>query len=220
MKFVFLVLVLCFTPIANAATLVGQVVGVTDGDTITVLDATKTQYKIRLAGIDAPEKKQAFGNVSKKSLSDMVYGKQVSVDYNKQDHYGRTVGKVIVDGVDANLEQVKRGLAWFYKKYQNEQPLQDRLDYLHAQEAAEQSKVGLWAEPNPTPPWDYRKSKKQGINSNHEQPVAAEIQPIEELVSQPVVIKKSAKISNSNAKSNSDHCYNLATDAEVLDCLQ
>ena len=90
----------------------------------------------------------------------MVYGKQVAVDYNKQDRYGRTVGKVIVDGVDANLEQVKRGLAWFYKKYQNEQPLQDRLDYLHAQEAAEVSKVGLWAEQTPTPPWDFRKSKK------------------------------------------------------------
>ena len=88
----------------QAATLSGRVVGVADGDTITILDSSNTQYKIRLAGIDAPEKKQPFGNVSKKSLSDMVYGKQISVDYNKQDRYGRTVGKVIVDGVDANLE--------------------------------------------------------------------------------------------------------------------
>ena len=157
---IFLAALLLLSFVTQAATIEGRVVGVADGDTITIVDNTNTQYKIRLAGIDAPEKMQPFGNVSKKSLSDMVYGKQVAVDYNKQDRYGRTVGKVIVDGVDANLEQVKRGLAWFYKKYQNEQPLQDRLDYLHAQEAAEVSKVGLWAEQTPTPPWDFRKSKK------------------------------------------------------------
>lgn len=145
----------------QAATLSGKVVGVADGDTITVLDDSNTQYKIRLAGIDAPEKKQPFGNVSKKSLSDLVYGKQVNVDYNKQDRYGRTVGKVIIDGTDVNLEQVKRGLAWFYKKYQNEQPLKDRLDYLHAQEDAEKAKVGLWIDPEPTAPWDFRKAKKE-----------------------------------------------------------
>lgn len=141
-----------------ADTITGRVVGVTDGDTIKVLDASNTEYKIRLAGIDAPEKKQAFGQASKKSLSDLVFDKQVKVDWNKQDRYGRTVGKVIVNGVDANLEQVKRGMAWFYKKYQNEQPLQDRLDYLHAQEAAEKERIGLWADNNPIAPWDFRKA--------------------------------------------------------------
>lgn len=158
-KYILLAALLLLTSAAQSATLVGKVVAVADGDTITVLDNTNTQYKIRLAGIDAPEKKQPFGNVSKKSLSDMVYDKQVSVDYNKQDRYGRTVGKVIVNGVDANLEQVKRGLAWFYKKYQNEQPFEDRLNYLHAQESAEKSKVGLWVDVAPIPPWDFRKSK-------------------------------------------------------------
>ena len=147
----------------------------------------------------------------------MVYGKQVNVDYNKQDRYGRTVGKVIVDGVDANLEQVKRGLAWFYKKYQNEQPLEDRLDYLHAQEAAEQSKVGLWIEPSPTPPWDFRKSKKQGINSSQVLPVAAATQPIDETVSQPIIVKKSAI---PGTKSISRNCLDLETDAETLECLK
>lgn len=128
-----------------ADTITGRVVGVTDGDTIKVLDASNTEYKIRLAGIDAPEKKQAFGQVSKKSLSDLVFDKQVTVDWNKQDRYGHTIGKVLVNGVDANLEQVKRGMAWFYKKYQNELLLQDRLDYLHAQEFAEKERIGLWA---------------------------------------------------------------------------
>ena len=218
LKLFFCISLFFFVSTLQAATLSGRVVAIADGDTITILDSSNTQYKIRLAGIDAPEKKQAFGNVSKKSLSDMVYGKQVSVDYNKQDRYGRTVGKVIIDGVDANLEQVKRGLAWFYKKYQNEQPFEDRLDYLHAQEAAEQSKVGLWKEQAPVPPWDFRKSKKQGIYSKQVQPVATATQPVDEPASQPVVIKNSEAISKS--KSNSNHCLNLRTDAEVLECLQ
>lgn len=157
MKKIILALFLFHVTLLNASTLVGQVVGVTDGDTITLLDASQTQYKIRLSGIDAPEKKQAFGGASKKSLSDLVYGKVVSVNWDKLDRYGRTVGKVLVNGTDANLAQVKNGYAWFYKKYQNEMVLQDRLDYLHAQEAAEEARVGLWSEEQPTPPWDFRK---------------------------------------------------------------
>lgn len=149
--------------LVNADTIAGRVVGVADGDTITVLDASNIQYKIRLSGIDAPEKKQAFGQVSKKSLSDFVYDKQVIIDWSKRDRYQRIVGKVLINGVDANLEQVKRGMAWFYKKYQNEQPLQDRLDYLHAHEAAEKGHVGLWADSEVVAPWDFRKQKKQGF---------------------------------------------------------
>lgn len=161
MKFILtVIIVLAFTiNLAYAATLSGRVVGVADGDTITVLDVTNTQFKIRLSGIDAPEKKQAFGQVSKKSLSDMVYGKQVNVEYEKQDRYGRTVGKVLVNGVDANLEQVKQGLAWFYRKYQNEMVLDDRLTYLHAEEAAHAAKAGLWLDADPVAPWDFRRNK-------------------------------------------------------------
>ena len=157
MRLLLIIFIFGYTILADAATLVGQVVGVTDGDTITVLDATRTQYKIRLAGIDAPEKKQAYGNASKKSLSDLVYEKVVSIDYQKEDRYGRIIGKVHVGGVDANLVQVQRGLAWFYKKYQNEMVLDDRLDYLHAQEAAEKAGIGLWADDNVVAPWDFRK---------------------------------------------------------------
>ena len=149
-----------FSVVAHADLINGRVVSVSDGDTITVLDNTNTQHKIRLAGIDAPEKSQAFGASSKKSLSDLVFSKQVTVEWNKHDRYGRTVGKVIVNDVDANLEQIKRGMAWFYIKYQSEQPAQDRNDYAGAQDSAKQGRLGLWADSNPIPPWDFRKQVK------------------------------------------------------------
>ena len=117
----FAVLLLTLFPASQAATITGKVVAVADGDTITVLDANKVQHKIRLGGIDAPEKAQPYGQTSKQSLSDLVYGKTVMVDTDKTDRYGREVGKVLVDGVDANLEQLKRGMAWHYKAYQREQ---------------------------------------------------------------------------------------------------
>src|SRR5713226_3005499 len=99
----------------------GRVVGVTDGDTITVLDSNKAQHKIRLAGIDAPENNQAFGQRSKQNLSRMVFGKEVTLDCGKEESYGRLVCKVMVDGDDSCLEQVKAGMAWHYKQFQDEQ---------------------------------------------------------------------------------------------------
>lgn len=140
-----------------AALLQGRVIGVSDGDTVTVLDGSNTQFKIRLAGIDAPEKKQSFGQVSKQSLSELVYNKSVQVDWSKKDRYRRLVGKVLVNGLDANLEQVKRGLAWHYSKYKKEQVFEDRLMYLHAQRDATDTKIGLWVEPNPVAPWIWRR---------------------------------------------------------------
>ena len=97
---------------AQADNLVGKVVHVADGDTLTVLDDAKTQHKIRLAGIDAPESKQAFGQVSKHSLADQVAGQVVAVEWDKVDRYGRKVGKVILGSQDANLRQIQLGLAW------------------------------------------------------------------------------------------------------------
>lgn len=147
---------------ASAAdTLQGRVVGVSDGDTVTVLDDSNTQFKIRLMGIDAPEKKQAFGSRSKESLSALVFNKQVMVEYNKKDKYGRTVGKIIVDGVDANLEQIKAGMAWHYKKYEKEQSVDDRSIYAKAEDGARGEKRGLWFDSEPTPPWDWRKQQKR-----------------------------------------------------------
>ena len=144
-----------------AAELEGQVVGVLDGDTIDVLTTTKTQVRVRLAGIDAPEKRQAFGNVAKKELSDLVFGKQVTVEWRKKDRYGRTVGKVIVDGVDANLKMVEAGLAWHYKQYAKEQSPEDRALYAAAEKNAQERRIGLWGDLKPMPPWEFRKGPKR-----------------------------------------------------------
>jgi endonuclease YncB( thermonuclease family) len=146
---------------AHADTLTGRVVGVVDGDTLTLLDETNTQHKIRLSGIDSPEKGQPFGQVCKQSLSDLAYGRTVAVEANKRDRYGRVIGKVLVDGQDANLEQVRRGCGWHYKKYMNEQPLDDRLAYNAAEESARAGEVGLWADRDPVAPWDWRKARRK-----------------------------------------------------------
>ena len=116
--------------------------GVADGDTITVLDANKVQLKIRLAGIDAPEKAQAFGNRSKESLSELVFDKTVAVETTKRDKYGRQIGKVLVDGRDVNLVQVERGMAWFYRQYQREQSPNDQRLYEAAEDATRAGKRG------------------------------------------------------------------------------
>lgn len=122
--------------------------GITDSDTLTLLDETNTQHKIRLTGIDSPEKKQPFGQHCKQSLSHLAYGRTVTVEANKRDRYGRVLGKVLVDGQDANLEQVRRGCGWHYKRYQNEQVLDDRLVYNAAEDSARAGEVGLWADRN------------------------------------------------------------------------
>jgi len=135
----------------------GKVVSVADGDTITVLDAEKNQHKIRLQGIDAPEKAQAFGAKSKQALYEMVHGKTVQVSFEKSDKYGRILGKVLLDGQDICHQQIKAGLAWHYKKYQNQQPLVDREAYSASETAAKNEKLGLWSDPRPVAPWDFRK---------------------------------------------------------------
>lgn len=138
--------------------------GVADGDTITVLDNDKVQHKIRLAGIDAPENKQDFGNRSKESLSDLVFSRAVTVETEKKDRYGREVGKVLVNGVDANLEQVQRGFAWHYKAYVREQSANDQRLYDLAENEARAARRGLWRGTNPEPPWDYRQQRRKVVS--------------------------------------------------------
>lgn len=147
-----------FCSLIHAEVLDGRVVGVSDGDTVTVLDGANTQHKIRLSGIDAPEKKQAYGNRSKQSLSDLVFNKAVQVETTKKDRYGREIGKILVNGADANLEQVKRGFAWHYKAYQREQSANDRSLYDLAEREARSAKLGLWDDVEPVAPWEFRKN--------------------------------------------------------------
>lgn len=141
--------------------IVGKVVAVADGDTVTVLDASQQQHKIRLAGIDAPEKKQDFGVKAKQNLSDLVFGKAVSVFGSKIDKYGRLIGKIVINGRDINLEQIKSGFAWHYKQYENEQSAADRTAYADAEIAARKSKVNIWSVADPVAPWDFRSKRSR-----------------------------------------------------------
>lgn len=151
----------------SAAVLSGKVVSVHDGDTITVLDEDKHQHRIRLAGIDAPELGQAFGRASREHLAGLVAGKQVSVEWQKHDKYRRVLGKVLVDGVDANLEQLRAGMAWHYRKYESEQSPAERKSYDETERNARATGLGLWQDRRPQPPWEYRQ-KRRPIGAWHE----------------------------------------------------
>ena len=142
-------------PTATEKHLQVQVVGVHDGDTLTGLTAEKEQVKIRMDAIDAPELKQPFGQAAKKALSDKVFGKQVTVTTNKKDRYGRTVGHVLLGKRDINLEMLEEGMAWHYRQYSKNKRLQQ------AEDEARAKKKGLWSDPNPAAPWDWRKSEKE-----------------------------------------------------------
>ena len=145
----------------TSTTLTGRVVRVADGDTVTVLDSSNTQHRIRLEGIDAPESHQAFGTQSKQSLAQMIFDKDVTVVYQKTDQYGRLVGKITLDGKDVNLEQVKAGMAWHYKEYQREQAPEDRSLYAIAEEEAHAARRGLWQDADPVEPSAFRKEAKR-----------------------------------------------------------
>ena len=154
-----LFIVLCLATCVQAADLRGRVVAVSDGDTVTVLDAERHQHKVRLAGIDAPEKAQAFGQASKISLSDQIFGREVAVSWDKRDRYGRIIGKISVDHRDVCLEQIRRGMAWHYKQYARDQAPDDRGAYAEAEVAARAARAGLWHDLAPVPPWEWRHKK-------------------------------------------------------------
>lgn len=145
---------------AGAEILTGRIVAIADGDTVTLLDAKKQQYKIRLSGIDAPERKQAFGNVSRQHLARLVFGKEVIADCPKTDRYRRWICTIEVGGIDANLAQVTAGMAWHYKAYQRDQLPQNRVRYGNAEQEAKQEKRGLWVDRSPLAPWEFRKEKR------------------------------------------------------------
>ncbi len=154
---------LALTP-AHASELRGRVVAIADGDTVTVLDDGQAQHKIRLAGIDAPERGQPFGDASKKSLSALAFNQAVTVVWLKRDRYGRLVGVVRVQpsGTDVNLAQVAAGMAWHYSAYAGEQTAGDRDLYGSAEVQARESRRGLWRDPAPVSPWEFRRAQREG----------------------------------------------------------
>ena len=160
---------LAFSGTASAAHLFGKVVAVGDGDTLTLLDASRAQHKIRLAGIDAPERRQSYGQRAKQHLSALISGRWVLVEWAKRDRYGRIVGRVLSAEcprpdcpytVDVGLEQMKAGLAWHYKHYQQEQAPHDRAHYAAVEQLARARSAGLWRELDPVPPWEFRNAAR------------------------------------------------------------
>lgn len=132
-----------------------KVVGVSDGDTFTGLNSDNLQLKFRVFGIDAPEKKQAFGNRAKESLSSIIFGKMVTVDVQSQDSWGRYIAYVFTpDGRDVSLMMLQEGMAWHFVKYDN------TPKYSTAEAEARRAKKGLWADKYPIAPWDYRSSNR------------------------------------------------------------
>lgn len=146
---------LCLLSTACSGDWSGKVVGVHDGDTVTVMRGGEG-VKIRLNQIDAPELGQAYGRQSKQSLSDLCFGRSAEVREEGRDKYGRTLGRVFCGGTDANAEQVRRGYAWFYVQYGRDPALRD------LEASARSRRAGLWADRNPTPPWDFRHSGARG----------------------------------------------------------
>lgn len=145
-------------PAADAVVLSGRVVGITDGDTLTLLDAQNVQHVIRLAEIDAPERGQPWGNRSRETLSSLVHGKTVSVQQTDTDRWGRVVGRVFVDGDDVNRAMIEQGAAWAYRAYLTDQTL------IAVEERARQQGRGLWSmsDAQTVAPWLWRRGERVG----------------------------------------------------------
>lgn len=140
----------------SAHVLYGRVVKIADGDTFTMLVNGKEQIKIRIDGIDAPEKGQAYGKRAKEYLSSMIWGVYINVQVTKKDRYGRSIGKVSTSAIkDVGLEMIKAGYAWQYRDYNNDK------SYTTTENQARKDKRGLWQDKNPIRPQDFRKTKKE-----------------------------------------------------------
>jgi micrococcal nuclease len=159
---------LLFSLNLSAAEIIGKVIAVSDGDTITVLAPGNRPTKVRLAGIDAPERNQPFGQKSRQHLADLVFGKEVRVSVVDKDRYGRVVGivyvpKPIPNGeiiIDVDLAQIESGHAWAYRDYLKGLPAGKAGRYVAAERDAKEKKQGLWTDKNPEPPWQYRKEQR------------------------------------------------------------
>jgi endonuclease YncB( thermonuclease family) len=157
------VLTLCFVALLGLPALAeeykGRIVGIADGDTVTLLTAQMEEIKIRLAGIDAPEKDQAFGQKSKQMLSDLVFNREVRVEKEDVDKYGRTVGHIYLGDIDINLLMISQGGAWAYRQYLGPKD----QGFIAAEDAARKDRAGLWAlqDDQIMPPWEWRHGGKE-----------------------------------------------------------
>ena len=138
----------------------GVVYRVIDADTVIIESEKGAKYKVRLLGIDAPEIKQNYGKESTRYLSSMVLGKALVVIGSKKDRYKRLLGKLVLDGYDINLNLVKNGMAWHYKRYKSSQNKKDQFLYSNAAKYAEENKLGLWSKNSPISPWQWRENNK------------------------------------------------------------
>jgi len=134
----------------------GRVVRIVDGDTI-VVEGQGIRQKVRLSAIDTPERDQPWGEAATREMRRLVAGKDVLVHWYKTDRWDRLIGNVLVDGEDAGLLMIKRGMAWHFKRYADEQTPADRKAYEAAEDAARKARRGLWSDPQPIPPWEWRK---------------------------------------------------------------
>jgi endonuclease YncB( thermonuclease family) len=172
LRLLLLILLLAGRP-ALAADLLGQVVGIHDGDTLTLLTPENRQVRIRLAGIDAPESRQPYGSRSQQELSALSFRRQVRVEVQDTDRYGRTVGRVLAGPLDINAELVRRGAAWVYPKY-NRDPALPGLEA-----TAREARRGLWALPvnERQPPWAWRRSGQQTTPAAPQQSAPVQSRP-------------------------------------------
>jgi endonuclease YncB( thermonuclease family) len=150
-------ILLLFVQAAVAEDLRGRVVGIADGDTLTLLTEQRKQIRIRLSDIDTPERRQPFGTRARQSLADLTYGKMVRIVVRDTDRYGRTVGRVFAGDQDVNAEMVRRGAAWVYRRYS------DDPDLLRLEQIAQVEKRGLWRLPEAEriPPWEWRAAERR-----------------------------------------------------------
>jgi len=136
----------------------GKVVKIADGDTLTILDGSNTQHKIRLAGIDAPEKGQPFGTKARENLAGKVFNQTVRVEVIDIDRYKREVGRIYLCERFVNMEMIRDGFAWRYVQYDKPG------EFTAAEDDAREHRRGLWADQSPMPPWEWRRAKRQKID--------------------------------------------------------
>lgn len=150
-KYLLLIFLLSSVSLYAESVITGKIVGIADGDTVTVL-ADKKTYRIRLASIDAPEKQQAFYAVSKAGLAELIFSKEVTISWNEYDRYQRIVGTICLGDLNINQEMVRLGYAWWFRRYDQHAETLKSLET-----AARKSERGLWGEQYPVPPWLYRR---------------------------------------------------------------